>query len=285
MVNFGLNPASILGILLAVAGAGLYYLRTIRPELSRDHDIFFAAIGLLCGLILLFQGWRLDPILGFGQFLLAGTAIFFAVESIRMRGVTTKQAKQNTPIVDEDRPVSSNYYADYYAEAELEELEPPYEERPLNRRLKGTPDPRRGGGYDDEPPSRLPRRSSADKMRGDRSSRRGSRPNRRPTEPPQDPWGEDVGSEWDNPRRSNDEWGESSGGVPKKPRRPRPSSPAGAAEDIPEAPPRPRRSRPRPAPESTSDPLRNGEPTPTDYVDYQPIDRPEEGSETDNFDY
>lgn len=40
MVNFGLNSASILGIFLAVAGAGLYFLRSIRPELSRDHDIF-----------------------------------------------------------------------------------------------------------------------------------------------------------------------------------------------------------------------------------------------------
>lgn len=97
MVNFGLNSASVLGIFLAVAGAGLYFLRTVRPELSRDHDIFFAAVGLLCGLILIFQGWRLDPILQFGQFLLTGSAIFFAVESIRLRGATTEQARRNPP--------------------------------------------------------------------------------------------------------------------------------------------------------------------------------------------
>ena len=106
MVNFGLNSASILGIFLAVAGAALYFLRSVRPELSRDHDIFFAAVGLLCGFILLFQGWRLDPILQFGQFLLTGSTIFFAVESIRLRKVATEQARRNTPTVDRDRPVS-----------------------------------------------------------------------------------------------------------------------------------------------------------------------------------
>ena len=106
MVNFGLNSASILGIFLAVAGASLYFLRSVRPELSRDHDIFFAAVGLLCGFILLFQGWRLDPILQFGQFLLTGSTIFFAVESIRLRKVATEQARRNTPTVDRDRPVS-----------------------------------------------------------------------------------------------------------------------------------------------------------------------------------
>jgi hypothetical protein len=78
MVNFGLNPASLLGIILAVAGAGLYFLRSVRPELSRDQDIAFSAIGILCGFILIFQGWRLDPILQFGQFLLSGSAVFFA---------------------------------------------------------------------------------------------------------------------------------------------------------------------------------------------------------------
>jgi Ycf66 protein N-terminus len=106
MVNFGLNSASVLGIFLAVAGASLYFLRTVRPEVSRDHDIFFAAVGLLCGFILLFQGWRLDPILQFGQFLLTGSTIFFAVESIRLRQVATEQARRNTPTVDRDRPVS-----------------------------------------------------------------------------------------------------------------------------------------------------------------------------------
>ena len=155
MVNFGLNSASILGIFLAVAGASLYFMRSVRPELARDHDIFFAAVGLLCGFILLFQGWRLDPILQFGQFLLTGSSIFFAVESIRLRGVATEQARRNTPIVDRDRPVSRTRV---YTEAELDKIDP-YDN------YEGTPNYNspRLRGYDDPQP---------------RSSRRGAERNR-----------------------------------------------------------------------------------------------------------
>ena len=76
MVNASLNWASIVGIVLAVCGAGLYFMRSFKPALARDYDVFFAAIGLLCGGILFFQGWRLDPILQFAVFLLAAGVIF-----------------------------------------------------------------------------------------------------------------------------------------------------------------------------------------------------------------
>ena len=52
MVNASLNWASIVGIVLAVCGGGLYFLRSFKPALARDYDVFFAAIGLLCGGIL-----------------------------------------------------------------------------------------------------------------------------------------------------------------------------------------------------------------------------------------
>jgi hypothetical protein len=39
----------------------------------------------LCGGILIFQGWRLDPILLLSQILLSGTAIFFIAESLYLR--------------------------------------------------------------------------------------------------------------------------------------------------------------------------------------------------------
>ena len=41
MVNFNLNLASIVGIALVIGGAALYAVRTVRPELARDYDIFF----------------------------------------------------------------------------------------------------------------------------------------------------------------------------------------------------------------------------------------------------
>ncbi|MEB3321408.1 MAG: Ycf66 family protein [Synechococcaceae cyanobacterium] len=103
MVNASLNWASIVGIVLAVGGALLYFMRSFKPALARDYDVFFAAVGLLCDSILFFQGWRLDPILQFGQFLLAGTTVFFAYESVRLRGVTTEQARRSS-YFDEEEP-------------------------------------------------------------------------------------------------------------------------------------------------------------------------------------
>jgi len=104
VVNASLNWASIVGIVLAVGGALLYFMRSFKPALARDYDVFFAAVGLLCGGILFFQGWRLDPILQFGQFLLAGTTVFFAYESVRLRGITTEQARRSSFIDDDDGP-------------------------------------------------------------------------------------------------------------------------------------------------------------------------------------
>ena len=110
MVNASLNWASIVGLVLAVCGGGLYFLRSFKPALARDYDVFFAAIGLLCGGILFFQGWRLDPILQFGQFLLAGTTVFFAYESVRLRGVATDQARRATYFDDDSiSDVPRNY--------------------------------------------------------------------------------------------------------------------------------------------------------------------------------
>ncbi len=125
MVNASLNWASIVGIVLAVCGGGLYFLRSFKPALARDYDVFFAAIGLLCGGILFFQGWRLDPILQFGQFLLAGTTVFFAYESVRLRGVATDQARRSSyfdddPIPDLPRNSRSRFNEDFerFEEAE-----------------------------------------------------------------------------------------------------------------------------------------------------------------------
>jgi hypothetical protein len=41
----------------------------VRPNIARDYDIFFSSIAMLCGGILCFQGWRLDPLLLFGEML------------------------------------------------------------------------------------------------------------------------------------------------------------------------------------------------------------------------
>ena len=312
MVNFGLNAAAILGLFLAVAGAGLFFLRSVRPELARDYDIFFAAVGLLCGIILLFNGWRLDPILQFGQFLLTGTAVFFAFESIRMRGVATEQARRNTTTVDRDRPVSRSRV---YTEAELDKIDP-YDD--VYEGAKPNYSSPRLRGYD-EPQPRPARRPTA-RRRPAATSDLPDEPRRRPTrsrpEPadytartPDDRY--EYGDRQARPRRperrspapttnSYDEWEETPRSASRS--RTRPVVEDRYADEPTPTPPS--RRRPNPAdlgrsyePEDTADTLGDryndvdlgrsyeDEPSiPGDYVvDYQPLDDAE-SNDADNYD-
>ena len=155
MVNASLNWASIVGIVLAVGGALLYFMRSFKPALARDYDVFFAAIGLLCGGILFFQGWRLDPILQFGQFLLAGTTVFFAYESVRLRGVTTEQARRSSYFDDDDEPAPRPRMG---GGRDFRDSQDRFDEpQPLRRRFSG-----REERFDEEPleESYRPRRTS-----------------------------------------------------------------------------------------------------------------------------
>lgn len=267
MVNFGFNSASILGIFLALSGAGLYLMRSLRPEISRDHDIFFAAVGLLCGGILLWHGWRLDPILQFSQLLLSSTAIFFAVESIRLRGATTvnreKGRSRGNSYVEEDRTVSRVY------RAELEETEDngydDYEEEIPRRRLQGTAvkSPRRQTYEEEAPRNRRPRRPSGDDYPQPASPSNPRRP--RPATPRREDYN-DVSDQWydDGPNLRKNYPPANSSPSGRNPKR-RPKSPRDIASSV-----------------------------GTEYVDYQPIepsdnqDNYPEGDRTNdpnNFEY
>ena len=162
MVNASLNWASIVGIVLAVGGAVLYFVRNFKPALARDYDVFFAAVGLLCGGILFFQGWRLDPILQFGQFLLAGSAVFFAYESVRLRGVTTEQARRSAYFDDEEpapfRPRGGLGGGSDWERERLDQTEP------VRRRIRSR---------DEEDDFYRPRRSSRAAIPERAASRRG----------------------------------------------------------------------------------------------------------------
>lgn len=188
MVNFQFNLASISGMILAVGGASLYAVRSFRPQIARDTDIFFSAVGLLCGLILIFYGWRFDPIMQFGQVLLTGAAVYFVFENLRLRQISTEQAKRTTPIVDDDRPVSSQYTAafedDYtvsFAEREsrtpLREgrrrstREDDFEDRPVRRRTTERSSEPRLSPADRRNTTRARRDDSLDEPREDVESR------------------------------------------------------------------------------------------------------------------
>ncbi|BAQ62591.1 hypothetical protein GM3708_2997 [Geminocystis sp. NIES-3708] len=267
MVNFGFNSASILGIFLALAGGGLYLLRSLRPEVSRDHDIFFAAVGLLCGGILLWHGWRLDPILQFSQLLLAVTAVFFAVESVRLRGVTTDQMKGRSSYVDDDRPNSRVYRAEL---AQMDGYEDDYEdeeEQPPRRRLQGTPtkSSSRRGNYEEQPPrprSRRPPSSGYSQEPPVNNPRR-------------------TANNSSRPRRNYDDWQETPDHWDESSSESRRNSPR-VSNNSPSIPPERKTKKRRP--KSADDIVSS---VGTEYVDYQPLDEenPNNPENTDNFDY
>jgi hypothetical protein len=298
MVNFGLNTASFLGIILAVAGAGLYFLRSVRPELSRDQDIAFTAIGIICGFILIFQGWRLDPILQFGQLLLSGSTIFFAYENIKLRGITTAQAKEKSQIVDE-RPVSRRY------KAEIDDREY-LDEKPSNsRRIRG--DGERRGNERQEREEQPRRRSATRELPEDRFAPEAAPRRRRRDEPARNEassLARRPNDSWDK----EDDWNEADETIPvrralpdadlartqpdRRGARIRPDTAEfdrdrdlAAAEDS-DAPPRRRRPRsdaPREREIASDRPNRqttanretgDREGTTANYVDYEPIEPP-----------
>jgi hypothetical protein len=285
-VVFGGNPAAFLGIALAVGGAGLYFLRNFRPQVARDQDIALSAVSLLCGTILMFQGWRLDPILTFGFYLMAGAATAFALETLRLRGATTEQAKRfggGGQIVDDERPVSRVY------RAELDELGA-VDERPASRRIRASRDYRTEPSEDYGSSGRRPAiRGSADRPSSPSRRRRNSGDTRPPVRTERDAWDDDYRSSsyerdrtWDEPAAdySSDYSGDysseysdsdyassrgdrSSGRDPgSRPRRPHSVEDVNARwED--DAPARPS----------------------ADYVDYQPVDySDDEADNSSNFD-
>jgi len=90
MVNLELSPAVVLGVGMLSGGIVLYNVRSQRPEISRDADVVISSVSVLVGGILVFQGWRLDPLLLFGQLCTSGVALAFALEVFNLRRATVK---------------------------------------------------------------------------------------------------------------------------------------------------------------------------------------------------
>ena len=85
-VNFGANSASVLGLILAASALFLLvYSKSCGVTIRRYHDNLFYIAGLLGGFTLVFQGWRLDPLLQLSQIFLAILTIYYTWESIQLR--------------------------------------------------------------------------------------------------------------------------------------------------------------------------------------------------------
>lgn len=93
MINIGFGANLVLGFLLVLGVTLLYLVRIVRPELSRDEDIFFTTLGLIYSCILIIHGWRLDPILLFSQVLIVSISLAAGWENIRLRGLVAKKVK------------------------------------------------------------------------------------------------------------------------------------------------------------------------------------------------
>lgn len=98
-INYGLNIASLMGILYVIFGIGYMVLMVFllfrrASRLSGGAFVIYLlqallipSVMLLCGFIFIFQGWRLDPILQFAQFLLTILIIYFSVKDILINEV------------------------------------------------------------------------------------------------------------------------------------------------------------------------------------------------------
>lgn len=164
MINIGGNPLMIiLAIVAALGGVGLYFVRNFRPELARDHDIFFSAIALVYGIILLAFNFRMEITTQLAQVLLVGFAGWFAVESLVLRQALSNQARRTpmNPIADD--PIRPDYRVELDTGREIS----PRRSSSSTRRMRGTspsqPRPTElRGDIDNERRSRRPKRSSAD---------------------------------------------------------------------------------------------------------------------------
>ncbi|GAB1542777.1 hypothetical protein NUACC21_54510 [Scytonema sp. NUACC21] len=93
-VNFGLNTAFFNGLFLFLLGIA-YLIATIIILIRRHNNMsslskllylgqaLIAVVALpLSGIVLIFQGWRLDPILQFQQFLLTVSIIYLGIKYV-----------------------------------------------------------------------------------------------------------------------------------------------------------------------------------------------------------
>jgi len=206
MINIGGNPLMILlAIVAALGGVGLYFVRNFRPELARDHDIFFSAIALVYGIILLAFNFRMEITTQLAQVLVVGFAGWFAVESLVLRQALANQARRSpsSPLVDDEEPIGSDYRVEIDPTREIA----PRRDRDPSRRMRGSiansPDPSElRGDTSNSSRSRRPKRSSESSNDSvidiDESDIRPVNPKRRPR-----PSGDNING--DEPRNRNRE--------------------------------------------------------------------------------
>lgn len=96
MINVILYPTIFIGIFLIGWAITLYVLQFVQPQLTRESDIILSTITSLCGGILFFQGWRLDPLLFTCYTLLVITIILLSLELLQLRKTQSRITRNFT---------------------------------------------------------------------------------------------------------------------------------------------------------------------------------------------
>jgi hypothetical protein len=215
---------------------------------------------------------NLLPILQFGQFLLAATTVFFAYESVRLRSVTTEQARRSA-YFDDDEPVPSRPRMGRGEWGGDERFDDP---QPLRRRIRsradGAEDADEGGEQEDFYRPRRPERRAIPERAQSRFD-----------EAESEPRGGSGRSRYGASREPRPEFGARRRERDANSSRRSGSRPSGAADDMPRSSRRPS-SRP-----TTSRPDRSGssmpEGAPISDADFSPISSrpaPSQPSNRDN---
>jgi hypothetical protein len=103
MVNVGLGPSIFLGFFTISAVFWLYTIRTVKYDVSRDSDIFYTTLAILYTAIIVFHGWRLDPILLLAQMIFVLLMLCLGYENIRLRGVVKAQKDTKNKVARENK--------------------------------------------------------------------------------------------------------------------------------------------------------------------------------------
>jgi hypothetical protein len=103
MINVGVGPSVFLGFFTISAVFWLYTIRTVKYDVSRDSDIFYTTLAILYTAIIVFHGWRLDPILLLAQMIFVLLMLCLGYENIRLRGVVKAQKDSKSRVARENK--------------------------------------------------------------------------------------------------------------------------------------------------------------------------------------
>ncbi|GAX76606.1 hypothetical protein CEUSTIGMA_g4052.t1 [Chlamydomonas eustigma] len=122
MVNVDFaSPSLVLGAALIGCGVLLLQMRNMQTQISRDADIVVAAMVSIVGSTLIFQGWRLDPLLLLCQALTTSVAFWYGLEAFRLR---SKASMEEQSLLPPPEASSSNMMSGYPPQQQQQQQAP-----------------------------------------------------------------------------------------------------------------------------------------------------------------